>query len=91
MVQIKLSSVLLLLNFFEKRWCLVALGTGGGPGKPDYPEKIPTGLPHGGRVGGGGGGSAPATQAQLRTQGSYPFLNKKFKDFQGLYSIQKEP
>ena len=46
--------------------------------------------------------SATTVHAKQFTQGSYPFLNKKFKDFsrtfkdtfpifQGLYSIQKEP
>ena len=27
----------------------------------------------------------------MRTQGSYPLLNKKFKDFQGLHSMPKKP
>ena len=30
-------------------------------------------------------------ELNMRTQGSYPLLNKKFKDFQGLHSMPKKP
>ena len=30
-------------------------------------------------------------ELNMRTQGSYPLLNKKFKDFKGLHSMPKKP